>query len=729
LTPGFTSYHKRLQYQTYDVTDLIDTGDNAIGALLGEGWYSGVLGDGEDWSNKPNHYGEHTGLLAQLEVTYQDGTSDRLITDESWKSSPGPILMSGIYAGETYDARLERSGWDRPGFDDAQWSLVKATRRSKENLIAQSAPPVRKLEEITPRSITRRSRGETIVDMGQNMVGWVRLSVHGPAGTTVTLRHGEMLDPNGNLYAENLGKAAQTIRYTLKGQGEETYEPHFTYQGFRYVAVEGYPGELTAKEITGVVVHSDVAQAGEFESSSALLNQLQHNIVWAQRGNFVDIPTDCPQRDERLGWTGDAQIFASTAAFNADVEEFFEKWLKDLAVDQYSDGSVPWVIPDVIRTNDDPSAPVTLRGKEAGGTAGWGDAATVIPWALYLAYGNRHVLEEQYASMSRWVEYERKRAGPKLIWSDDFQYGDWMDVFALTHSLHSATSNDLVATAYFAHSADLLARVARVLSKSEDAARYGKLFEAIRAAFERRFVSPQARVGEGTQTAYALALQFGLLRADQRAEATRHLVEEVRRQGHLTTGFLGTPELLFALSDNGHLGDAYRLLNREAYPSWLYEVKRGATTIWERWDGVKPDGALEATNSFNHYAYGAVGEWLYRVIAGINIDPSAPGYKHIVIEPHPGGALTSAKASHLTPYGKVSSSWYTKNQTFHLVVEIPPNTTATVALPQVTSNELYEGDGPIALANGIFSIRTTGTDLMIDVGSGRYDFNFRDVRH
>jgi alpha-L-rhamnosidase len=725
FTPGFTSYNKRLQYQTYDISALLKNGYNAVGALLGEGWFTGVL-SGEDSSFR---YGDHTAFLAQLEVIYQDGTTETISTDEAWKESPSPILMSNIYAGETYDARLEQAGWHQPGFDDSGWTPVQVMPGSYDILIAQASPPVRQIARLTPKRTVRAPNGEMIIDMGQNMVGWVNLTVQGSAGTTVSLRHGEVLDGKGQLYTANLDGAKQTVRYTLSGHGVETYSPHFTFQGFRYVAVEGYPGEIKPESITGIVLQSDIGNTGEFETSNALINHLQHNIVWGEKGNFLDIPTDCPQRDERQGWTGDAEVFASTAAFNGDVMGFFEKWLQDLSTDQYASGSVPWVVPDVLRAVKGPFER-QLNDGVAGGVAGWGDAATIIPWTLYLAYGDRQVLEVQYASMRRWVDYERIRAGPELIWSGDFQLGDFADWgFESRPDYAAATSSALVATAYFAHSADLLARAARVLGRLEDAAHYEQLFAGVRAAFVRRFVSGDGKVGTGTQTAYVLALQFELLPATRATEAAGHLAENVRREGHLTTGFLGTAGLLFALSDHGHLDEAYRLLLNEANPSWMYAVDHGATTIWERWDGIKPDGSFQdpAMNSFNHYARGAVGEWMYQVIGGINLDPASPGYKHIRIRPRPGGGLTYAYAAHLSAYGRISSSWRIKRQRFDLDVEIPPNTNATVTLPGAAAqiHDVFETRQRVTVGRGIASIRPVGSDSVVELGSGTYHFSYQ----
>jgi alpha-L-rhamnosidase len=709
FTPGWTSYNKRLQYQTYDVTDLVRGGDNTVGALLGDGWYRGNLA----WGGKRSVYGDRLGLLMQISITYKDGREEIIGTDQNWKGTTGPILMSDIYHGETYDARLEKAGWTAPGYDDRQWAGVKVAAHSKNNLVAPAGPPVRKIEEIRPVKIFKTPAGETVADLGQNMVGWVRLKAQGAAGTTITLRHAEVLDKGGNFYTENLRAARATAQYTLKGSGVETFEPHFTFFGFRYVAVNGYPGELTLESLTGVVVHSDISRAGEFETSSPLINQLQHNIRWGQKGNFLDVPTDCPQRDERLGWTGDAQVFARTAAFNMDVAGFFTKWLKDLAADQLENGGVPYVIPNVLGT---------------GTSAAWGDVAVIMPWTIYLSYGDKRILEEQYSSMARWVEYERKRAGDDYIWDGDFHFGDWL-AFATNRSDYpgATTGKDFIATAFFAHSTDLLRRAAQVLGKQEDATRYGQLLANITSAFRREFVTETGRVGENTQTAYALALEFDLLPDELRPVAAQRLAREVRDRKHLTTGFVGTPYLCHVLSRFGFLDEAYMLLNREDYPSWLYPVRQGATTIWERWDGQKPDGTFQdkGMNSFNHYAYGAVGDWMYRVIAGIEIDPAAPGYKHILIQPKPGGGFSSVRASHQTMYGKVSSTWALKDGKFELAVEVPANTHATVRLPKAQLADVTESGQALTNGNGITGARQDGESVVVEIGSGQYRFAIR----
>ena len=682
--------------------------DNAVGALLGSGWYRGEIG----FSGQRNHYGDRLALLCQIRITYRDGREETVMSDGSWKASTGPILMSGIYHGETYDARLEKDGWTQAGFDDRQWSGVRTASYPKENLVAPAGPPVRKQEELRPVKILRTPAGETVADMGQNMVGWVRLKVRGPAGTTVTLRHAEVLDKQGNFYTTNLRAAKQTVKYMLKGGGEETFEPHFTFQGFRYIAVDGYPGDLSAESLTGVVIHSDMARTGEFEASKPLINQLQHNIVWGQKGNFLDVPTDCPQRDERLGWTGDAQVFARTAAFNMQVAPFFTKWLRDVAADQLGTGSVPHVVPNVLG--------------EGAGAAGWADAAVIIPWTLYLSYGDERILAEQYDSMARWVEYERKRAGDDFIWTGDFHFGDWLDFGAASRGSFGATPTDLIATAFFAHSTSIMHRVAQVLGKTDDAARYDELHSKIRSAFQAKFVKEDGSVGNNTQTAYVLALQFDLLPEVLRPVTAKRLAGEVRERGHLTTGFLGTPYLCPVLSRYGYLDEAYMLLNRQEYPSWLYPVRQGATTIWERWDGIKPDGTFQdpGMNSFNHYAYGAIGEWMYREMAGIEIDPAAPGYKHVLIQPQPGGGFTRARASHQSPYGRVSSGWTLENGRLELDVEIPANTRATVRLPGARIMDVAESGRALAGTKGITGQRQDGSSTVLRIGSGHYRFTY-----
>jgi alpha-L-rhamnosidase len=712
FTPGWTAYDFRYQYQTYDVTGLVKPGGNCVGAMLGDGWFRGRSG----WEKRRNVYGKKLGLLAQLVIRYTDGTQEIVTSDESWKAATGAVVWSDIYDGEEYDARLEKAGWSAAGFDDKDWKGVLAMDAPKAKIVAPAGPPVKKIEELKVAKVFRTPAGDTVLDMGQNMVGWVKFRLTAPAGTTIALRHAEVLDKSGNFYTANLRTAKETIRYTARGGGTEAYEPHFTFQGFRYVAVSGWPGEVKPEDFTGVVVHSAMSRTGTFESSNAMLNQLQHNIIWGQKGNFVDVPTDCPQRDERLGWTGDAQVFAPTASYNFDTAAFYTKWLRDVALDQEDDGAVPFVIPNAL-THD------TRKGAAA--SAGWADVAVVLPWTVYQAFGDKRILGEQYPSMKAWVEYMRRAAGDRYIWSNGFSFGDWL-AFATTNADYpgATTAKDFLQTAYFARSTELLAKTAEVLGKREDAAEYEALEEKIRAAFVKEFVTPNGRLSSDTQTAYALALEFDLLPEAMRAGAAARLAEDVRKFKHLTTGFLGTPVLCKALSDYGYLDEAYMLLNRTEYPSWLYPVTQGATTIWERWDGQKPDGGFQdvGMNSFNHYAYGAIGEWMYRVEAGVELDAAAPGYKHILIEPRPGGGLTTASTSVESMYGRVASGWEIADGKMILKIEVPANTTATVRVPHAKLEEVSEGGKPLAGRSDISKPRQAEDAVVLEVGSGNYVF-------
>jgi len=714
FAPGWTAYLHRLQYQIYDVTKLLKSGMNCVGVILGDGWYRGRL----VWQDRRNLYGQKVALLSQIEVEYKNGRREIVSTDNTWKASTGPILKSDIYDGELYDARLEIDDWSKSGLDDDEWAGVTVADHSKKLVVAPSGVPVRAMEEIKPVKIIKTPEGETVVDMGQNMVGWIRFKVRGPAGTHIKLRHAEILDAQGNFYTENLRTARQAVEYILRGKGREVYEPHFTFQGFRYVAIEGWPGKLSPDDLTGVVIYSDIKPVGTFECSSPLINKLQHNIQWGQKGNFLDVPTDCPQRDERLGWTGDAQVFARTACFNADVAAFYTKWLADLAADQQPSGAVPHVIPNVL----------SLGAKEGGSaSAGWADAAVVVPWTVYLCYGDERILEQQYDSMKAWVDYMAKRAGDSYFWNTDFTFGDWL-AFNTTRSDYpgATTDKDLACQAYFAHSTDLLHRTAQVLGKKKDAEKYGRLLEKIKKVFQDEFVTPNARLASNTQTAYSLALAFGLLPEAMQERAAQRLADDVDRFKHITTGFLGASIVCPVLGDYGHFKQAFMLLNRKEYPSWLYPITKGATTIWERWDGLKPDGTFQdvGMNSFNHYAYGAIGDWLYRVVAGLDIDEQKPGYKHIMIRPHPGGGLTHAKARHDSLYGPIESGWSLKAKKMRVNIEIPPNTTATVRLPKSKPSNIKESGKSLDKIEAITDIRQDGDTVIMRVGSGRYSFEY-----
>jgi alpha-L-rhamnosidase len=714
FTPGWTAYRHRLQYKTYDVTDLLKEGRNCVGVTLGDGWYRGRL----VWKQVRNIYGEKLALLGQIEVVYRDGGREVISTDETWRASTGPILKSDIYNGEVYDGRLELEGWSKAGFDDSGWTGVSAVNHSKDILVGPAGPAVRRIEEIRPVKVLTTPAGQTVVDMGQNMVGWIRLKVRGPAGTRVKLQHAEVLDAAGNLYVDNLRAAKQTNEYTLKGDGEEVFEPHFTFQGFRYVGVEGWPGEFSLDDFTGVVIHSDMTTTGTFECSDSMINQLQHNIKWGLKGNFLDVPTDCPQRDERLGWTGDAEVFARTACFNADVASFYTKWLADVAADQQASGAVPHVIPNVLSLD-----------KEEGGSAsaGWADAATIVPWTVYLCYGDKRILGQQYASMKGWVDYMAAHAGESYLWKPEMAFGDWL-AFSTNRSDYpgATTDKDLICQAYFARSTDLLRRTAKILGKTTDAEKYTELLKKIKKAFREEFVTPNGRLTSNTQTAYSLALAFDLFPCGLKEVAARRLADDVEKFKHITTGFLGTPLICHMLSSNGYLEQAYMLLNRKEYPSWLYPITKGATTIWERWDGIKADGTFqdEGMNSFNHYAYGAIGEWLYRVVAGIEIDEQNPGYKHIIIQPHPGGGLTWVKARLDSMYGPIESGWELTDKTMTVNIEVPANTTATVRLPDAKVEDVREGDRPLDRVKGVAKTVQEDDTAIIDVGSGRYVFEY-----
>jgi alpha-L-rhamnosidase len=723
LTPGWTSYDHRILYQTYDVTAMLHEGGNVLGAILGDGWYRGFMG----FQGQRNLYGKRLALLLQLEITTFDGNKQIITSDEQWRAARGPILASDIYMGETYDARLEMPGWDTAGFNDSEWSPVRIHEHTKATVVAQDGPPIRKHERIKPVRLLHSPKGETILDFGQNMVGWVQARAQGPAGATMIIRHAEVLDQDGNLYTENLRSARQTAQYTLRGAGQaEVFEPHFTFMGFQYIAVEGYPGEPTLDDFTGVVIHTDTPPTGAFECSNALINQLQHNIIWGQKGNFVDVPTDCPQRDERLGWTGDTQVFIRTACFNMHVGGFFTKWLRDLRADQLPNGSVPFVIPDALRRGSEASG-----GFPGAGSAAWGDAATICPWTIYQCYGDQRLLAEQYPSMKAWVDFIHGQADADFIWRSGFHFGDWLDARGESPLVpNPVTNTELISTAFFAYSAELTARAAGALGNTSEADAYAKLAANVKEAFAREFLTPSGRVGPNTQTAYVLALHFDLLPAEARPAAAVRLADEVRKANyHLTTGFVGASYLPHALSRFGYTDVAYELLNQESYPSWLYPVKKGATTIWERWDGIKPDGSFQdaGMNSFNHYAYGAIGEWLYRTVAGIEIDPAAPGYKHVWIQPSPGGGLTSVRAALETPFGRVESAWKLTEAGFQLEARIPANARATVRLPAASIDEVRESGQALAVGNGILSAWVGDSQegdggIFVEVGAGSYTF-------
>ena len=678
LNPGWTVYSERLRVHTYDVTDLLAAGENVIGAWLGDGWYRGRLGFTHH-GHSFGMYGDDLSLIAQLELTHADGTTTTIATDASWRASPAPILSSGLYDGETYDAREEQDGWSSPGFDDAGWEPVAVRPARPERFVSPEGPPVRCTEQIAPARVLTSPSGARILDFGQNFTGRVQITVSGAAGETVTLRTAEVLQ-EGEIYTRPLRAAKSTDRYTLRGGGAETWEPRFTMHGFRYVEVSGWPGSIDDAvangDIVGRVHHSDMRRTGWFESSDPSLNTLHENVVWGTRSNFVDIPTDCPQRDERLGWTGDIQVFAPTASFLFDVSGFLSSWLKDLAVEQRREGTVPWYVPVI------PGGPMWTPTRPG---AVWGDAAVLVPWTLFERFDDVGVLDAQYDSARAWVDQVAGLAGEDRLWNTGFQLGDWLDPAAPPHDPADAkTDKHLVATAYFAWSARRLAEIAAILGRPEEAD-HRRLADEVRAAFVREYWDPQTgRLTSDAQTAYALAIRFDLLDADQRRAAGDRLAALVAEGGNrIAVGFAGVNVIADALSATGHADAAFDLLFERECPSWMYMVDQGATTIWERWDSLLPDGTVNPgrMTSFNHYALGSIADWMHRVVAGLA--PAEPGYRTIRFAPTP-GPLTSASARHETPYGVASIAWERRGEALDVEIEVPVGARGIVELASGT---------------------------------------------
>ncbi len=733
LTPGWTSYRKRLQYQAYDITQDLLEGKNAIGVQIGSGWYRTNLA----WDNNKNIYGKKIALIFQLEIKYADGSGETIISDGSWKSSDrGPIRSSEIYNGEVYDARKEIIGWNLANFNDQDWQATAEADFPKNILTGTYNEPVRAHESFKPLRIFKTPKGEEVVDFGQNLVGWETILIsNGKPGDTIIVDHAEVLDKAGNFYTDNLRAAKSENTYILKGVGEDLLVPHFTFHGFRYLRIRGFHGEilpdspnknnygksdatgsahLSIMHIFSRTLYSDMEPTGQFTCSNPMLNQLQHNIQWGQKGNFLDVPTDCPQRDERLGWTGDAQAFSRTASFNMGVHNFFAKWLKDVAADQNADGRVPFVVPNVLDSM-------------AGGSAGWADVSTIIPWNMWLAYGDRKILEDQYLSMKAWVDFMLSHSRDYL-WNTGFHFGDWLFYRPADDNdgRSAVTDKYFIAQCFFAHSTQLLINAADVLNKSGDVQRYSDLLNHVKEAFLKEYVTPSGRMISSTQTAYVLALQFDMLPENLRAQAAQRLADNVRNyDDHLTTGFLGTPYLCHVLSRFGYDTVAYKLLLQETYPSWLYPVKMGATTIWERWDGRKPDSSFQTPgmNSFNHYSYGAIGDWMYRDITGLDTYDEGAGYKKIIVRPHPGGHLDYARASLVTGYGKISVSWKIAAGKFLMDVEIPANTSANIYLPVTNAQEVLESGKPVTESKEIQVSGKEGNYVLLNTGSGVYHFS------
>ena len=697
LAPDWTDYRKRVRYQAYDVTKLVKRGSNAVGALLANGWFSGHIGNGAN-----AFFGKVPALLAQLEVSYVDGRTEQIVTDASWKSQRSPTLASDFMLGEDYDARLEVKGWDQPGLDDSAWVAASVRDESARRLEAQVMEPVRQICELKPKAVAEPKPGCWVYDIGQNMVGVVRIKVSAPAGTKVTLRHAEVLNPDGTLYTRNLRGAPSVDHYICKGGGAETWQPLFTFHGFRYVEISGLTGTPSKDAITGIVIASDTTKAGEFACSDPRLNQLQSNIQWGQRGNYISVPTDCPQRDERLGWMGDAQVFIRTATYNADVAAFFTKWLVDVDDGQTPAGSFSDVNPNTMNCDSVPA---------------WGDAGVICPWTMYEVYGDKRILEQHLPAMTKWVEYLRLHS-KELIREKDRgnDYGDWL-------SIQADTPKDLIGTAYFAYSTHLVAKAYLALGRGEEAKKYQQLFEDIKLAFNKRYVAADGRIKGNTQCVYAMALKFELLPENLRAKAAQYLDEDIQAKGgHLSTGFVGVSYLLPVLTEAGKADSAYRLLLQDTFPSWLFSVKHGATTIWERWDGWTPEKGFQdpGMNSFNHYSLGSCGEYLFGGIGGIRA--GSPGFKTIVIKPVIRDGLTWAKTSYDSINGKIATAWKREGQRLTLEVVVPANTTATVCVPAKDLAGITESGKSVRQVKGIKDLRLDNGNAVFELGSGSYKF-------
>ena len=791
LAPGWTDYNKRIQYQAYDITSGLHQGANTVGAIIGDGWYSGYVG----FARHRNLYGSRTALRLQINIDFADGTHQVVGTDEAWRGRTGPIIYSDMLQGETYDARAVLTGWDVAGADNTGWKPVlistsanplsqvsvlgplKALVRNntlsvvsgndlagdpayntvkklrveytlgglnhtrildeKETLqipgpgespgvlvirsavygalttlpsqvamVGTHGPPVRVTQLMPTQAITQPAPGTYLFDIGQNMVGWARLKVLAAAGTKIRMRFGEILNTDGTMYTANLRSARATDTYTCRGGGHlEVWEPHFTFHGFRYVEVTGYPGRPTEGAITGCVIGSDTSVAGTFTCSNPMVNQLQRNIVWGQRGNFISVPTDCPQRDERLGWMGDAQIFARTATYNRDVAAFYESWMDTVSDEQSPEGGFSDVSPRVV--------------DQADGAPAWGDAGIIVPWTVYQAYGDTGILQRHWESMTGWLNYITS-VNPNGLWLErrNNDFGDWLSIAA-------NTPKEVLATAYYAYDARLMAQMAHALGKTEESTKYEALFAHIKEAFNKAYVTPDGHIKGDTQTDYVIALRFGLLPEELRASAAQHLADNIAlKDNHLSTGFVGVGYLCPVLTENGHNDVAYRLLLNDTFPSWGYSIKQGATTIWERWDGYTKEKGFQdpGMNSFNHYSLGSVGQWLYQDVAGIDTDPDQPGYQHILLHPHPAPSLTEVHASYNSIRGPIFSAWKTVGEQFAWDVTIPANTTATAYVP--TSNaEAVRVDGlKISAGQGITPLRLEPGAAVYELGSGTYHF-------
>jgi alpha-L-rhamnosidase len=702
LAPGWTDYKAKLFYQTYDVTPLLHKGENTLGALLGDGWY----GSGLVFFQQRYNFGPPPlRLLAQLAVEYTDGTRELVKSDSTWRTSPSAIRRSDIYNGEDYDARDEQAGWDKPGFaPTSSWASATVSDAPPAQLAAQNFQPIAVEKQLSAKAVTNPSPGVYLFDLGQNMVGSERLRVTGPSGTKIRLRFGEVLQPNGQLYWENMRTAAETDTYTLRGGGEEIFIPHFTYHGFRYVEVTGYPGKPASDAVVGIVFHTSAPFTLQFDSGSPTVNKLWSNILWGQRGNFLSIPTDCPQRDERLGWMGDAQVFWRTASYNMDLAAFSEKFASDMRIAQSSKGNFSDITPRV----------GTVVGD---GSPGWADAGVIIPYTAWRQFGDTRIVEQSWDAMDRYLSLLLEE-NPDYI-NHRTAYGDWL-------AIGSTTPQDLIATAYWAYDTQLMSAMATAIHRPEDARRYDALFDKIRTTFQQRFIKPDNSVGSNSQTSYVLALHMHLVPDAQRQAAADRLAADVEaHHWHLTTGFLGTPYIMSVLSSTGHSDVAYKLLLTDTFPSWGYMVQHGATTMWERWNG---DQMLNdpGMNSFNHYAYGAVGEWMYRYAAGIDLSPNDQGFHHFVLHPQFDRTLGHAEATYQSEYGPIHSSWKYLHNAVEWTATIPANTSASITLP--AANLMLNGKPITQRTAGLTSSTSSATTQSFEAAPGTYRFTIADPK-
>ncbi len=704
FSPEWTDFEKRVQYRAWDVTGRLAQGGNVVGAVLADGWYSGFLA-WQPW--RCSYGGTQNSFVMQLAVEYEDGSTQTIVTDESWRVNNGPLLEADFQMGEVYDARLELPGWDAAGFDDSAWKAADVFAAPSVPIVALPAQPVRITQEIKPVAVFQPKPGAYVFDLGTNFAGMVRLKVSGQAGDKVVLRFAERLNPDSTVYTANLRSARATDTYILKGGGEEVWAPRFTFHGFQYVELTGYPGEPGPDAVTGLVINSDTPVAGSFECSSPMINRLMSNIVRSQRANFISVPTDCPQRDERLGWMGDAQIFIRTAATNMDVAAFFTKWMQDVEDAQAPDGCYSEISPRYGR----------MQGH--GGAAGWADAGIVVPWTIYQVYGDTRIIEKHWDSMTRWMDYVL-RDNPDFVRRNGrgSDYGDWL-------SIGADTPKEILATAYWAYDADLMSRMAAVLGKQEEAKKYAELFQQVKDAFQKEYVSADGHVVGETQTGYLLALYFDLLPAELRPKAAELLVQNIEsKDWHLSSGFLGVRQINPVLTAAGYPQVAWRLLETETFPSWFYPIVNGATSIWERWDGWTREKGFQTIemNSFNHYSLGSVGEWLYASVAGIDLDPAEPGFGRLLLRPRPGGSVTWAKAEYKSIHGPVASAWQIEGDSLSLSLTLPANTSGRLYLPCPEGAAVSESGADAATAEGVAVQPREGDCAVFDLAAGSYSF-------